>query len=270
MAFERLRTRAKGVVRRLALRIARLRWRLPSELLIEVRDHSDWVVYNDLFVDGEYDAPLYHLLEAAPRGPWRVFDLGANVGFFVHRLADLALRRGLPLEALALTAIEGHPRIFRELERRVGANPAVRAQVRLLHGLVGERSGSGRIEDSGFSAMARVTGGAHGAAVSYIDILTLLSAGERLDLLKCDIEGAEQRFLECYPDLLARVDAAIFEFHLDRCDLEACHAHFVAAGLTSFETLSQRGGLAVRWYRRQRSSVSARHAGSFEDGAEAV
>lgn len=245
-----LRRLAKRHLRDRAIRFGRLRYRLPSGIEVTVADHSDWVVYNDLFVLGEYDAPIEHLLASPAGGPLRVLDLGANVGYFILRLAHLLRRRGEPLARLELTAVEGHPRVFGELRARLARHAELAARCHLVGGLVGERAGEGRIEDPGFSAMARVTPRGGGVAAPYVDLDLLPIAGGRIGLLKCDIEGSEERFLRAYPDLLDKVDSAIFELHRDLCDAGACHAALAAAGLTRWSTLREEGSLAVRWYLR--------------------
>jgi hypothetical protein len=43
-----------------------------------------------------------------------------------------------------------------------------------------------------------------------------------MDLLKCDIEGAELLFIQSYADLLRKVKHAVFELHHDQCDTDKC------------------------------------------------
>ena len=52
-----------------------------------------------------------------------------------------------------------------------------------------------------------------------------------IDLLKCDIEGAEQIFLNHYPGLMQRVQSAVFELHSNYCDAKKCIELIQAAGL---------------------------------------
>ncbi len=51
-----------------------------------------------------------------------------------------------------------------------------------------------------------------------------------IDLLKCDIEGAELLFLENYEDLLAKVRNAVFELHHEQCDTAKCRAILKKSG----------------------------------------
>lgn len=46
----------------------------------------------------------------------------------------------------------------------------------------------------------------------------LAQVGGRADLLKLDIEGAEEAFLLAHPDCLDHVEAAVIELHPQRCD----------------------------------------------------
>ena len=75
-------------------------------------------------------------------------------------------------------------------------------------------------------------GSRFGASVPFVDLDTLLPPGERIALLKCDIEGAEEIFLENYPQLFSRVDRAVFELHYDRCNVDRCVDLLDQAGLT--------------------------------------
>jgi hypothetical protein len=93
--------------------------------------------------------------------------------------------------------------------------------------------------------------------VPFIDLYSVIPQTERISLLKCDIEGAEQLFLEVYRDLLLRVDAAVIEFHLDRCDIRTCFQHLRDAGLVPESQLRATSGLAVHLFTRAESSPFA-------------
>src|SRR5215471_12389679 len=60
-----------------------LTWRLPSGVTIRIASYADWIVYNQIFTSGEYDAAISRALDLAPDATsLSVVDLGANVGFF--------------------------------------------------------------------------------------------------------------------------------------------------------------------------------------------
>src|SRR5690349_11966904 len=69
---------------------------LRSGLRVEIRNRSDWVIYNEVFVNGEYDAPIAYALDKhKAKHPLVIIDLGGNVGYFVFRCADECMVRGI-------------------------------------------------------------------------------------------------------------------------------------------------------------------------------
>ena len=70
-----------------------------------------------------------------------------------------------------------------------------------------------------------------GIEVAFCDLSRVIEGWRAVDLLKCDIEGAEELVIDNYPDLLRRTRLAIFEFHLDRIDYNQCIAKISACGL---------------------------------------
>lgn len=209
-----------------------LTWQLPSGLHARVESLSDWVVYNEIFVDQAYDDAINRVLDTAPPDrPIVVLDLGANVGYFSLRVADRVRRLGESARA-TFTLLEGHPATFRELEARWRQQPLdARTEVRLVNGVAGERSGPTRITDDGFRAAAHIDGdGEGGTTAAYVDLDGLVPGP--IDLLKCDIEGAEAQVIAEYPALLARVTCVAIEFHPRRVDVDRLIGQLADAGLT--------------------------------------
>jgi FkbM family methyltransferase len=209
-----------------------LSWQLPSGLHARVESLSDWVVYNEIFVDRVYDDALDRVLAmASPDRPLTVLDLGANVGYFSLRAVDRVRQLGASARA-TFTLLEGHPATFRELEARWRQQPLdARTEVRLVHGLAGQRAGVATISDDDFRAAAHVRdGGTRGTRAAYVD-LDHLVAGP-IDLLKCDIEGAEAQVIEEYPLLLARVACAAIELHPRRVEVDRLVRLLADVGLT--------------------------------------
>lgn len=213
---------------------------LPSGVRVSVRDRSDWVVYTDVFVGGEYDGPIAAALEGRPEDrPLRVLDLGANVGFFTLRLFDRARERGVPDGAVRATLVEGSPRTVRALRERVLDSGVPAASVSVVHGLVGRRSGTGHLTQNRSSGMSNVLSGrALAAPVPFVDLDRVAGDGP-IDLVKCDVEGAEEMFAEAYGGLLGRTERAVFEFHPLLCDVGRCKRLIAEAGLVH-ETVLRR------------------------------
>jgi FkbM family methyltransferase len=229
--------------------ILRPEWTLPSGLKIKVASWAEWVTYNDIFVDGEYDVPIRHTIQHAANDPI-ILDVGANVAYFALRFSDLWMRER-PDQCFRIIGIEGSPHVFPKLQQRLRQD-LLDGKVDYRFGLAGKRSGEARISSSEFHVTnSIVTGKASGAAVPFLDVSTVMPADARISLLKCDIEGAEQMFIENYPDLLRRTDSAVFEFQHEICDAERCIALLAEAGLSHVEQLRRYASTTVDFFIRQ-------------------
>lgn len=233
-------------LRRLLWRLPNLRRRLPSGLELTVEGPADWTLYNDIFVDDEYDESIRAALSDAPAGrPMTVLDLGANVGYFALRVADAALRHPVDFR---LIAVEPSPRLVRHLERRLLAQPAIAGRVKIVHGLAGKRDGHGRLFESPlhFEHSTIPRRGLRAVPVPYVDLDRLVEEWPEIDLLKCDVEGAELEVLLTYADtLLHKVRRAVIELHHDRCDTARCMELAAAAGLVGDRILREAHGCSV-------------------------
>jgi len=190
-----------------------------------VASKGEWWTYNDIFVNCEYDVAIQTALKATPPDrPFVVLDLGANVGYFAFRVVDLMRGQDRRDVWLDITMVEGSPRTFLELQKRVRSQQQLAASCRMVHGLVGQRSGSALIRESAVhvkSTIVDVPNG-HGVEVPFIDLNSLMSDKSEIDLLKCDIEGGELLFIENYADLLHKVKYAAVELHHEQCNTEKC------------------------------------------------
>jgi FkbM family methyltransferase len=151
-----------------------------------------------------------------------------------------------------VTMVEGSPSTYPELLERLGANKALLGEkVTAVHGLAGNRTGEGQIVQGvahGENTIFGETSG--GARVPFLDLEKLTGSWRRIDLLKCDIEGAEEIFLGNYPDLLAKTDRAVFEFHHDKCDIPHCRQLLAEAGLIPAKTIREFGHCSVELFLR--------------------
>ena len=220
-----------------------LTWTTRSRVHLRVAHFGEWILYNEIFVNGEYDHALALALDA-PReagSPLQIVDLGANIGYFTLRAVDRLLDRGLGLESVTITAFEANEAHVREYESRVLHDNGLAPCVRLVHGLVGERSGTAAFHRD------RIDGGHGGVGVQlpYVDLSPVLAQVPRIDVLKCDIEGSEQRLIENYPDILRKTRVAVFELHRDRCDTERCRALLREYGFTHAATLRKGAAFSV-------------------------
>jgi FkbM family methyltransferase len=196
---------------------------LNSGLTVKVASKGEWWAYNEIFVNGEYDVPIHTALGASSGRPFVVLDFGANVGYFAFRVFDLIGQQHLDLLP-DITMVEGSPETFGKLEERVRSQQLTAASVRMFNGLVGQRTGSALIRESAVhvkSSIVDVPAGG-GVNVAFVDVNTLMQDKVEIDLLKCDIEGAELLFIQNYGDLLRKVRYAVFELHHHQCDTAKC------------------------------------------------
>ncbi len=209
---------------------------------------ADWSMYNDIFVSGEYDIAIRRALSKAD-GCCRVLDLGANVGIFAKRLLHIR-RSEFPNTSLELICVEGLPSTHKLLKRFFPAlNPQESAQ--LLHGLAGERSGSAKITPNTFHAMTSLTRGRRrGVAVKFLDLDELTRDWKAVDLIKCDIEGAESLVLETYADLFKRTQFTVIEFHSYLVDPIACRKHLLDSGLGESLAIHANEHISVAFFER--------------------
>ncbi len=213
-----------------------------------VTSKAEWVIYNDIFVDGEYDAPIQAFIDqwqtehqnSAEKNAPLVLDLGANVGFFMMRFAHLWKEaHGNDNQAqFQCVGVEGAPDVYDDLNARLVANK-LDTQCTTHYGLAGERSGSARITRSDFHVTNSIMGAQSRSAIDvpFIDIERILPETGNIDFMKCDIEGAEELFIDTYPELLKRVQHLVIELHHDKCDVEKCIQKLNQAGLTPHSQL---------------------------------
>lgn len=204
-----------------------LGWTLPSGIRVRVSSYMDWFIYNEIFVSREYDEALRLALDsrADPAAPVHIVDLGSSTGYFTLHAADQLRQRRIGAEGWTITAIDGDPCRIEEFRTRVFVENDLAENVKLIEGFVGERTGSATLAMPA-RAHARIAlakgQGEVGPRVSYVDLTPALAGIPQIDLLKCDIEGAELLLLQNYPDLLSKVRVAVFELHDELCDVGEC------------------------------------------------
>lgn len=230
-----------------------LEYQLPSGIRTSVRSFSDWCIYNDVFVAGEYDVAIRCALEKARlTGTFRAVDLGANVGYFTLRVLDLIRRDKIPLARVEILLVEASPNMVLELRERMAPVTQEGLQINIVHGLVGERSGHGQLEIASAEIKNAVVGqsSSHTLPVDYVDLGVLLGNADRIDLLKCDIEGSEVAFLKNYQALLEKTQVAVFEFHEPACPCDIGVAQVMKAGFARHEVLLDQGILQTVLFQR--------------------
>jgi FkbM family methyltransferase len=233
-----------------------LTWTTASGIGLRVANYNEWIIYNEIFVDAEYDAAIAAAISNRDTGDLlRVVDLGANVGFFTLRLFDRLRVAGSTDASCAVTAIDAHPEVVQVLRSRVHDDNPLAERVQIVSGLVGQSTGERRFyraaDSPGESSVARHTGDS-GVTIGFVDLTRLFQDVPVIDLLKCDVEGAELSVIEHHPAVLAKTRVAVFEIHHDLCPIDRCRDLLRAAGLTTETVLRDRGGHSLRLYARTR------------------
>jgi FkbM family methyltransferase len=228
-----------------------LTWTTSTGIGLRIANYNEWIIYNEVFVDGEYDAAIAAAIAGRDRGrALRILDLGANTGFFTLRVFDRLRAAGVADADCRVTLVEANPALVPSLRARVHDDNTLVDRTDIVPGAAGEPSGTVTLypsdESPGDSSTKRRTAAA-GITVSYIDIARLVGDSP-IDLLKCDIEGAELAVIERYPQLLQRTRVAVFELHHDLIAVDRCRDGLRAAGLSHETILRDRGGHSLRMF----------------------
>jgi FkbM family methyltransferase len=205
--------------------ILHLEYTLQSGVTLKVASKGEWWTYNDIFGNREYDLPIQTALQSrSPEHPFTILDLGANVGYFTLRVVDLMRQSSLETLASDMTLVEGSPTTCRELQYRLRRQNLSLLNLRVIHGLVGQREGNGVIHESALHVKNTIMDSRQhgGVRVEFVDLHQIMENRSKIDLLKCDVEGAELLFIQNYGDLLRKVENAVFEFHHEQCDTTTC------------------------------------------------
>jgi FkbM family methyltransferase len=156
--------------------------------------------WHDIFVQGALE------FRASSEAP-RILDCGANVG-----LASLFFKRRYP--AAKITAYEADPALFAIASGNLSTNGA--AGVEIMNAAVWTSTGrvTFRAEGTDSGMIDGLAGAVDGPVVDVPSVrLRDILASERPDLLKLDIEGAEDAVLaDCEP-VLDHVGAIVMDLH---------------------------------------------------------
>ena len=159
--------------------------------------------WHDIFIDGALE---FNSESAAPR----ILDCGGNVG-----LASLFFKRRFP--HARITAYEADPALFAMLKGNLAANRA--SDVEAVHAALWTTNGrvTFRAEGSDSGMISTLAGAINATAVDVPslrlhDIIAAETNG-RIDLLKLDIEGAEDAVLSDCEPVLGRIGAIVMDLH---------------------------------------------------------
>lgn len=168
-----------------------------------------------------------------------VVDLGANVGNFTN----LALAHG---DAVKVVAVEPNIACNRSFEESVGRNPGFRSRVSLIRGFLGEPCAHHRKQmrdDDNYRN------------AEWLSVAGFLEkAGiDRIDFLKCDIEGGEFAALGAGSALIDIAQALAVEIHAFAGNVDAMVASLCARGFISRHRVDYPDGSCVFLASREKS-----------------
>ncbi|CAN5345345.1 hypothetical protein BH10BAC4_BH10BAC4_15020 [soil metagenome] len=223
------------------MRLANLSHKTSTGLHIIIQNPMEKRIYEDVFDEGDYDEPIYQLLELKEGKTLTVLDLGSNVGFFIFRLIHLALSRGTSHQ-FHIQGVEASQKLCDESTKRFVKSKFSKKKfaISIHRGLIGPSAGEGifyEFKDHGLSSVFRKDGKPE--TIPFIDLSAITTQWHEIDLLKCDIEGSELIFLENYPLLLEKVRFAVFEFHIEFCDYTNCVDIIHQAGFKNSKVIRQ-------------------------------
>jgi FkbM family methyltransferase len=191
-------------------------------------DSTDWLVLEEIYLKGEYSLIREHVKTART-----IVDLGANAGFSLRYWQKL-------FPDARIVAMEPDPGNCSLCRQNIRA-AKLEGNVTLLQAGVGPQRCRARLLDGDGEWSYRTIEAQPGEA-STIDLLPLgevLDAHanhQRIDLLKCDIEGGERDLFHHCQSWIRRIAAIAVELHPPysvedlMADLARAQANFVIIG----------------------------------------
>lgn len=168
---------------------------------------TDLAAFADVFCKGEYTEAIGCL----GAGTRRILDLGGNVGFSVRLWQQM-------FPDARVLVVEPDEENLRQLRRNVLRGPSPQ-NVEIKAGFAGASAGLAGIDRSGGEYAYKISVAAPDGerivvhAVSDL-VEQLAGPGGRIDLLKCDIEGAEASVFANCAAWISRLDVLVVETHL--------------------------------------------------------
>ena len=227
-----------------ALEAVNLHWDFSSKHRAQVKSVSDWISYNDIFVEREYDDSLIAALQRSDE--IKLLDIGANVGFFLLRA--MILREQMNSDTtLVMHGVEACPKTYKDLCDRIETQLEVGDRLALHLGLAGQIAGKASFTNydfSGWNTLYEKEGSAiaiegEKLETEFLDLRPIFRELGVIDLLKVNAEGAELILFESYKDYLNKVHEIVFVGHPKKYDVGDCLKILSEAGFTKVERISK-------------------------------
>ena len=166
----------------------------------------------EVLVDNEYGF-LRSLLEGADSP--RILDIGTHIGLFSLWALSVNPRA-------QIFSVEASPDTFVVLEENIGRAQKIIPAIawRAVNRAAWSNSEPIRFSSSGDSMSHRVssTGSADVRGMTLREVMETGFPQKTIDLMKIDIEGAEEEFICAMPDLLKAVNSLVIELHPNLCN----------------------------------------------------
>lgn len=209
----------------------------PRPLHLRIGSTDFWVL-EEIFTEGEYAMVPDGVV--SPGGV--VIDLGANVGLSVRYWQER-------WPACRVIAVEPHPENARLCVLNA-QDPTGARECRVIEACVAATRGTGSLGTNdgdwahklGFDESA---GSQPVQVITMQDVLQGIPDGEMVDLLKCDIEGAEQAVFDTCEAWIRRVRCLVVEVHPPYSFKALCDSIKAAGGRFDVIYQSQKGELGL-------------------------
>jgi FkbM family methyltransferase len=174
---------------------------------------SDLSAVKEILDVGEYDF-LEELMDGNET-PY-VYDLGGHIGLFAMRVLSINPKANV-------LSLEASPGTFDVLKRNLERNQKSCPNWSIKNGAAWKNQETIKFENTSGSTMShRVDkdGQVSVPGITYGDIIMLHSKGAPIDIMKIDIEGAEEAFLCDGNADFSNVKNLIVELHPNYCDVK--------------------------------------------------
>lgn len=163
---------------------------------------SDWYVLDEIFIEKEY-APF---VNEQPDNVRTIVDLGSNIGMTVRLWQE-------QFPTARIVAAEPDEQNVEMIHRNIGPNATI------IRACIGGSNRKVQLDRSGLSWTFRMTETGSGTekqtvdAITVAKLLTEQNLTGSIDLLKCDIEGAEAEVFAKCAEWIPRVRYLVVELH---------------------------------------------------------
>lgn len=221
LALAMYRTRPASTARLIRVRPAKLR---GLAIVINAASLSDFVIYEEVFIDGVYD------LAKMAFAPDAIVDCGAYHGYF-------SLLAAATFPGVRVTAFEPNAANVAALNRNISENGL---DVDVRPSAVSSRDGTAAF--SGDGCGGHLSDDAGGGVTVRLTNLCRVIAELRSEalLLKLDVEGEEQQLLPAVINALPRRCAIFFEWHHDQAGYQSIAGLLASHGFITTITRENR------------------------------